>query len=50
MTSLNVAVENFAHPFERLDDSRIFHDHVAMMMSPTHVVGTMIQNAGFLFL
>jgi hypothetical protein len=45
MTLLDVAGENPAHPFQRLKNPGIFDHHVAVMVSPTQVVGPMVQDA-----
>ena len=45
MTLLDVAVDNPAHPFQRFKNPGIFDHHVAVMVSPTQIVGPMVQDA-----
>lgn len=45
MTLLDVAVDNSAHPFQRLKNPRIFDHHVAVMVAPTQIVWAMVQDA-----
>ena len=45
MTFVNVPVQNVPHPFERFADSRIFHNNVAVMVSPAKIIRAVVQDA-----
>ena len=45
MTFLDVAVQYLSHPFQRFKNPGIFDHHVAVMVSPTQVVGLMVRDA-----
>lgn len=42
MTFCDVAFYDTMHPFKSLQDSGIFNDYVAVIVSPAHVVWLMV--------
>lgn len=45
MTFCNVTVKHAPHPLQRLNDSGIFDDYIAVMMSPSQIVWAMVKDA-----
>ena len=45
MTVSDITIHKATHPLQRFNNSSVLYDNVAVVMSPTKVVRTMVQDA-----